>query len=117
MPKPSRAEIEAQIAALQAELADADGGVYENPATGRWFSVLRRPGRRRATTRRRAPDGSRLVDRFAATRERCARLGAVEILRVAQKRQTDMRCERVLVEEFTGEGEMRCRLSGAVAPL
>src|SRR4051794_10070668 len=53
MPKPSWAEIAAQIAALQAELAADDSGVYEDPETGRWFVVLRKPGRRRTTTRRR----------------------------------------------------------------
>src|SRR3954449_80091 len=66
MPKPSRAEIEAQIAALQAELVADEGGVYQDPETGRWFVVLRKPGRRRTTTRRRAPDGSRLRTRAQA---------------------------------------------------
>src|SRR3954451_5320004 len=66
MGKPNRAEIEAQIAALQAELAADDSGVYQDPASGRWFVVLRCPGRRRTTTRRRAPDGSRLVTRAQA---------------------------------------------------
>jgi hypothetical protein len=63
--KLSRAEIAAQIAALQAQLAD-DGGVYEDPRTGRWFIVLRPPGRTRTTTRRRGPDGSRLHTREQA---------------------------------------------------
>src|SRR4051794_18959180 len=66
MPTPSRAEMEAQIAALQTDLTDAEGGVYEDPTTGRWFIVLRHPGRRRTTTRRRAPDGSRLLTRARA---------------------------------------------------
>jgi hypothetical protein len=58
--KLSKPEIAAQIAALQAQLDDQDGGVYEDPRTGRWFIVLRPPGRTTTTTRRRAPDGSRL---------------------------------------------------------
>jgi integrase len=62
----SKAEIEAQIAALQAELAEADGGVYEDPRTGRWFIVMRPAGRSKTTTRRRAPDGSRLLSRDQA---------------------------------------------------
>jgi integrase len=66
MGKPNRAEIEAQIAALQAELAADEAGVYQDPASGRWFVVLRSPGRRRTTTRRRAPDGSRLLTRGQA---------------------------------------------------
>ena len=66
MPKPNRAEIEAQIAALQAELAVSDGGVYEDPATGRWFVVLRAPGGRRRPPRRRPSDGSRLLTRAQA---------------------------------------------------
>src|SRR4051794_25541137 len=66
MPKPSRVEIAAQIATLQAELAADDSGVYEDPETGRWFVVLRKPGRRRTTTRRRAPNGSRLRTRAQA---------------------------------------------------
>jgi hypothetical protein len=66
MPNLSRAEIEAQIAALQAELAASEGGVYEDARTGRWFVVLRAPGRRPTTTRRRAPDGSRLLTREQA---------------------------------------------------
>jgi hypothetical protein len=61
-----RAEIEAQIAAPPAELAASDGGVYEDPATGRWFVVLRAPGSRRTTTRRRGPDGRRLLTRKQA---------------------------------------------------
>ena len=66
MPKLSKAEIAAQIAALQAELADSDGGVYEDPSTARWFIVMRPPGRAKTTTRRRAPDGSRLTTREQA---------------------------------------------------
>src|SRR3954470_19042038 len=66
MPKPSRAEIAARIAALQAKLAADDGGVHEDPATGRWFVVLRAPGRTKTTTRRRAPDGRRLRTRAQA---------------------------------------------------
>src|SRR3954447_3795711 len=66
MPKSSRAQIQAQIAALQAELAESDAGVYEDPATGRWFVILRAPGRRRTTTRRRGPDGRRLRTRAQA---------------------------------------------------
>src|SRR6476659_3327991 len=66
MPKPSRAQIQAQIAALQAELAESDAGVYEDPATGRWFVLPRAPGRRRTTTRRRGPDGRRLRTRAQA---------------------------------------------------
>lgn len=61
-----RDQIAAQIAALQAELAAADGGVYEDPNTGRWFVVLRAPGHTTTTTRRRAPDGSRLLTRDQA---------------------------------------------------
>jgi hypothetical protein len=64
--KLSKAEITAQIAALEAELAESDGGVYEDPKTGRWFIVMRPPGRAKTTTRRRAPDGSRLFSRDQA---------------------------------------------------
>jgi integrase len=62
----SKAEIAARIAALQAELAEADGGVYEDPQTGRWFIVMRPAGRSKTTTRRRAPDGSQLFSRDQA---------------------------------------------------
>jgi hypothetical protein len=48
--KHRRDEIAAQIAGLQAELADADGGVYEDPRMGRWFIGMRT--RARTTTRR-----------------------------------------------------------------
>jgi hypothetical protein len=64
--KPSKTEIAAQIAALQALLAEDDGGIYEDPTTGRWFIVMRPPGRTRTTTRRRAPDGSQLRTREQA---------------------------------------------------
>ena len=66
MSRLSRAEIAARIAALQVQLAEEDGGVYEDPRTGRWFIVLRPPGRTKTTTRRRAPDGSRLHKREQA---------------------------------------------------
>jgi len=66
MGKPNRAEIEAQIAALQAELASDDSGVDQDPVTGRWFVVLRSPGRRRTTTRRRAPEGRGRFTRLIA---------------------------------------------------
>jgi hypothetical protein len=66
VPKRSKAEVAAQIAVLQAELDEQDGGVYEDPRSGRWFIVLRPPGRTRTTTRRRAPDGSRLRTREQA---------------------------------------------------
>ena len=66
MAKRSKAEIAAQIAALQAQLDAQDGGVYEDPATGRWFIVVRPPGREKTTTRRRAPDGSQLLTREQA---------------------------------------------------
>ena len=66
MHKLSKAEITAQIVALQADLAESDGGVYEDPKTGRWFIVMRPPGRAKTTTRRRAPDGSRLTTRDQA---------------------------------------------------
>jgi hypothetical protein len=56
----------AEIAALQAELTEPDGGVYADPKTGRWFIVMRPPGRAKTTTRRRAPDGSRLSTREQA---------------------------------------------------
>src|SRR3954452_16219115 len=36
------------------------------PHTGRWFIVMRAPGRATTTTRRRAPDGSRLTTREQA---------------------------------------------------
>jgi hypothetical protein len=64
--KLSKAVITAQIAALQAELAESDGGVYEDPKTGRWFIVMRPPGRAKTTIRRRAPDGSQLTTREKA---------------------------------------------------
>jgi integrase len=64
--KLSKAEIAARLAALQAELAEHDGGVYEDRRTGRWFIVMRPPGRSKTTTRRRAPDGSRLHSRDQA---------------------------------------------------
>ena len=54
------------IAALQAQLDAQDGGVYKDPATGRWFIVVRPPGRQKTTTRRRAPDGSQLRTREQA---------------------------------------------------
>ena len=66
MSKPSKAEIAARLAALQAELAEHDGGVYEDPRTGRWFIVMRPSGRSKTTTRRRAPDGGRLFSRDQA---------------------------------------------------
>jgi integrase len=66
VPKLTKAEITAQIVALQAELAESDGGVYADPKTGRWFIVMRAPGRAKTTTRRRAPDGSRLTTREQA---------------------------------------------------
>jgi hypothetical protein len=40
MGTPNRAEIEAQIAGLQAELAASKGGVYHDPGTGRWFVAM-----------------------------------------------------------------------------
>ena len=55
MPKLSKEQIAAQIAALQAKLEDDDDGVYEDASTGRWFIVMRPPGATRTTTRRRAP--------------------------------------------------------------
>ena len=64
--KLSKDQIAAKIAALQAKLEDDDGGVYEDPATGRWFIVMRPPGATKTTTRRRAPDGSRLRTRDEA---------------------------------------------------
>ena len=66
MAKRSKSEIAAEIAALQAQLDAQDGGVYEDPATGRWFIVVRPPGREKTTTRRRAPDGSQLLTREQA---------------------------------------------------
>ena len=66
MSKPSKTEIAAQIAALQAQLAEDDGGVYEDPLTGRWFIVMRPAGRAKTTTRRRAPDGRQLRTREQA---------------------------------------------------
>ena len=97
MPKPPRAQIQAQIAALQAELAESDAGVYEDPATGRWFVILRAPGRRRTTTRRRGPDGRRLRTRAQALKAKGqwgAQLagGGVAIARLcAHWRMTDTR--------------------------
>ena len=66
MRKLSKDQIAAKIAALQAKLEDDDGGVYEDPATGRWFIVMRPPGAEKTTTRRRAPDGRRLRTRDEA---------------------------------------------------
>jgi hypothetical protein len=62
----SRAQIAERIALLQAELEDADGGVYEDEKTSRWFIVMRPPGATKTTTRRRAPDGSQLRSRDQA---------------------------------------------------
>ncbi len=59
-------QIAAKIAALQAKLEDDDGGVYEDPATGRWFIVMRPHGAEKTTTRRRAPDGRQLRTRDEA---------------------------------------------------
>jgi hypothetical protein len=66
LPKLSKEQIAANIAALQAKLEEDDDGVYEDPRTGRWFIVMRPPGATRTTTRRRAPDGSRLRTRDEA---------------------------------------------------
>ena len=65
MPKLSKEQIAARIAALQAKLED-DDGVDEDPATGRWFIVMRPRGATKTPTRRRAPDGSRLRTRDEA---------------------------------------------------
>jgi hypothetical protein len=46
--------------------AEADGGVYEDPQTGRWFIVMRPAGRAKTTTRRRAPGGGQLFSRDQA---------------------------------------------------
>lgn len=54
-----------EIAAPQAKLED-DDGVYEDLDTKRWFIVMRPPGAEKTTTRRRAPDGSRLRTRDEA---------------------------------------------------
>jgi hypothetical protein len=48
------------------QLAEDDGGVYEDRKTGRWFIVIRPAGRSKTTTRRRAPDGRRLLTRDQA---------------------------------------------------
>ncbi len=51
MAKRSKSEIAAEIAALQAQLDAQDRGVYEDPATDRWFIVVRPPGREKTTAR------------------------------------------------------------------
>src|SRR4051794_15012557 len=66
LPRLSKEQIAARIAVLQAKLDEEDGGVYQDPATGRWFIVMRPPGATKTTTRRRAPDGSRLRTRDEA---------------------------------------------------
>ena len=66
MPKLSKEQIAAKIAALQAKLGEDDDGVYEDPRTGRWFIVMRPPGRTTTTTRRRSPDGGQLLTRDQA---------------------------------------------------
>lgn len=66
MPKLTKDQIAAKIAALQAKLDDDDGGVYEDLNTGRWFIVMRPPGAEKTTTRRRSPDGRRLRTRDEA---------------------------------------------------
>src|SRR3954454_1133969 len=66
LPRLSKEQIAARIAVLQAKLDEEDGGVYEDPATGRWFIVMRPPGATKTTTRRRAPDGRRLRTRDEA---------------------------------------------------
>ena len=61
----NKAALAAQIQALQARLEAADEpGVYEEP-NGFWRIVLRNPNGRQ-TSRRRAPDGSRLASRQQA---------------------------------------------------
>jgi hypothetical protein len=58
-----------------------EGGVYEDASTGRWFVVLRPPGRSKTTTRRRAVDGSQLHTRdqaLAAREQWQARLAGGE---------------------------------------
>jgi len=61
----NKAALAAQIQALQAQLeAEDESGVYEEP-NGFWRIVLRDPNGRQ-TSRRRAPDGSRLASREQA---------------------------------------------------
>ena len=50
-----------EIAALQAELAQSDGGVDEDPGTGRWFIVVRLRG-----ARARPPVGARQAQSLIA---------------------------------------------------
>lgn len=64
MPRTDKAAIAAQIAALQAQLEGDESGVYEDPATGRWYVKFRVAGKQ--TTRRSAPDGSPLLNRDQA---------------------------------------------------
>jgi hypothetical protein len=54
------------------ELDQDDGGVFEDAGTGRWFILLRPPGRSTTTTRRRAVDrGQRHTrEQALAARER-----------------------------------------------
>jgi hypothetical protein len=66
LPKLSKEQIAAKIAALQAKLEEDDDGVYEDPRTGRWFIVMRPPGRTTTTTRRRSPNGGQLLTRDQA---------------------------------------------------
>ncbi|HWT23805.1 MAG TPA: hypothetical protein VN213_09900, partial [Solirubrobacteraceae bacterium] len=61
----NKAALAAQIQALQAQLeAEDEPGVYEEP-NGFWRIVLRDPSGRQSS-RRRAPDGSRLASREQA---------------------------------------------------
>lgn len=67
MPALTPAELRAQIAALQAQLDDV--GVYEEPATGRFYVKFRdRAGR--SVTRRRTPAGEQLFTREDALEAR-----------------------------------------------
>jgi integrase len=81
VPPRNAADLRAQIAALQAELDDV--GVYQDPATGRWYVKFRdRHGR--PVTRRRTPTGEQLFDRDQALTAREAWLAERDAGRVIQ---------------------------------
>jgi integrase len=63
-----KAKIAAEIARLEAQLAADETGVYEDPATGRWYVKFRVGGKQ--TTRRSAPSGAPLLTRDDALQAR-----------------------------------------------